>query len=138
MRFAHSEQESVSFEGFRVLVVEDNELNLEISKDILESAGVIVESASDGSVAVECLREKGPDYYDCILMDIQMPVMDGFEATRAIRKMFPDKRVPIIALSANAFDEDRRKSLEAGMDGHLAKPVVIAQLEDALKKYLRH
>ena len=113
-------------------------MNLEISKDILESAGVIVESASDGSVAVECLREKGPDYYDCILMDIQMPVMDGFEATRAIRKMFPDKRVPIIALSANAFDEDRRKSLEAGMDGHLAKPVVIAQLEDALKKYLRH
>ena len=67
-----------------------------------------------------------------------MPVMDGFEATRAIRKMFPEKRVPIIALSANAFDEDRRKSLEAGMDGHLAKPVVIAQLEDALKKYLRH
>ena len=70
-------------------------------------------------------------------MDIQMPVMDGFEATRTIRKMFPDKRIPIIALSANAFDEDRRKSLEAGMDGHLAKPIVIAQLEDSLKKYLK-
>ena len=137
VRFAHSEQESISFEGFKVLVVEDNELNLEISKDILESAGVVVESAEDGSIAVERLKEKGPDYYDCILMDIQMPVMDGFEATREIRKMFPDKRIPIIALSANAFDEDRRKSFEAGMDGHLAKPIVIAQLEDALKKYLK-
>ena len=130
VRFAHSEEEPVSFEGFKILVVEDNELNLEISKDILESAGVVVESAEDGSIAVERLKEKGPDYYDCILMDIQMPVMDGFEATRTIRKMFPDKRIPIIALSANAFDEDRRKSLEAGMDGHLAKPIVIAQLED--------
>ena len=137
VRFAHSEREAISFEGFKVLVVEDNELNLEISKDVLESAGVVVESAADGSLAVECLKEKGPDYYDCILMDIQMPVMDGFEATREIRKMFPDKRIPIIALSANAFDEDRRKSFEAGMDGHLAKPIVIAQLEDALKKFLR-
>lgn len=137
VRFAHSEQEAVSFEGFKILVVEDNELNLEISKDILESAGVVVESAEDGSIAVERLKEKGPDYYDCILMDIQMPVMDGFEATRTIRQMFPDKRIPIIALSANAFDEDRRKSFEAGMDGHLAKPIVIAQLEDALKKYLK-
>lgn len=137
VRFAHSEEEPVSFEGFKILVVEDNELNLEISKDILESAGVVVESAEDGSIAVDRLKEKGPDYYDCILMDIQMPVMDGFEATRTIRQMFPDKRIPIIALSANAFDEDRRKSLEAGMDGHLAKPIVIAQLEDALKKFLR-
>ena len=138
VRFAYSEQESISFEGFKVLVVEDNELNLEISKDILENAGVIVESAEDGSIAIERLKEKGPDYYDCILMDIQMPVMDGFEATRTIRKMFPDKRIPIVALSANAFDEDRRKSLEAGMDGHLSKPIVMAQLEDALKKFLRH
>ena len=137
VRFAHSEEEPVSFEGFKILVVEDNELNLEISKDILESAGVVVESAEDGSIAVDRLKEKGPDYYDCILMDIQMPVMDGFEATRTIRQMFPDKRIPIIALSANAFDEDRRKSFEAGMDGHLAKPIVIAQLEDALKKYLK-
>jgi CheY-like chemotaxis protein len=79
----------------------------------------------------------GADYYDCILMDIQMPVMDGFEATRVIRNLFPDKRIPIIALSANAFDEDRHKSIEAGMDGHLSKPIVIAQLEDALKKFLR-
>ena len=65
-----------------------------------------------------------------------MPVMDGFESTRTIRKMFPDKHIPIIALSANAFDEDRHKSLEAGMDGHLSKPIIIAQLEDALKKFL--
>ena len=138
VRFAYSEQESISFEGFKVLVVEDNELNLEISRDALENAGVVVESAEDGSIAIERLKEKGPDYYDCILMDIQMPVMDGFEATRKIRKMFPDKRIPIVALSANAFDEDRRKSLEAGMDGHLSKPIVMAQLEDALKKFLRH
>ena len=66
-----------------------------------------------------------------------MPVMDGFEATRVIRNLFPEKRIPIIALSANAFDEDRRKSIEAGMDGHLSKPIVIAQLEDVLKKFLR-
>ena len=138
VRFAYSEQESISFKGFKVLVVEDNELNLEISRDALENAGVVVESAEDGSIAIERLKEKGPDYYDCILMDIQMPVMDGFEATRKIRKMFPDKRIPIVALSANAFDEDRRKSLEAGMDGHLSKPIVMAQLEDALKKFLRH
>ena len=137
VRFSYSEQESISFAGFKVLVVEDNELNLEISKDILESAGITVDSAKDGSIAVERLKEKGPDYYDCILMDIQMPVMDGFEATREIRKMYPDKRIPIIALSANAFDEDRRKSIEAGMDGHLAKPIVIAQLEDSLKKFLK-
>ena len=138
VRFVHSERKIVSFEGFKVLVVEDNELNLEISKDVLESAGIVVDSAEDGSVAVERLKEVGADYYDCILMDIQMPVMDGFEATRIIRKMFPDKRIPIIALSANAFDEDRSKSVDAGMDGHLAKPIVIAQLEDALKKFLRH
>lgn len=138
VRFVHSERKIVSFEGFKVLVVEDNELNLEISKDVLESAGIVVDSAADGSVAVERLKEVGADYYDCILMDIQMPVMDGFEATRIIRKMFPDKRIPIIALSANAFDEDRSKSVDAGMDGHLAKPIVIAQLEDALKKFLRH
>ena len=137
VRFSYSEQEPISFAGFKVLVVEDNELNLEISKDILESAGITVDSAKDGSIAVERLKEKGPDYYDCILMDIQMPVMDGFEATREIRKMYPDKRIPIIALSANAFDEDRRKSIEAGMDGHLAKPIVIAQLEDSLKKFLK-
>ena len=137
VRFAYFEQEPISFVGFKVLVVEDNALNLEISKDILETAGVVVESAEDGSIAVERLKEKGPDYYDCILMDIQMPVMDGFEATRKIRQMFPDKRIPIIALSANAFDEDRRKSFEAGMDGHLAKPIVIAQLEGTLKKFLK-
>ena len=137
VRFVHSEREIISFEGFRVLVVEDNDLNLEISRDVLENAGIVVESAADGSVAVELLKEKGPDYYDCILMDIQMPVMDGFEATRVIRNLFPDKRIPIIALSANAFDEDRRKSIEAGMDGHLSKPIVIAQLEDALKKFLK-
>ena len=137
VRFTHSEREDLSFEGFKVLVVEDNELNLEISKDILEGAGIVVESAEDGAIAVNLLKEKGPDYYDCILMDIQMPVMDGFEATKVIRQMFPDKRIPIIALSANAFDEDRRKSFEAGMDGHLAKPIVIAQLEDALRKFLK-
>ena len=137
VRFGYSEKESISFEGFKVLVVEDNDLNLEISRDALENAGVVVESAEDGSIAIERLKEKGPDYYDCILMDIQMPVMDGFEATRKIRKMFPDKHIPIIALSANAFDEDRHKSLEAGMDGHLSKPIIIAQLEDALKKFLK-
>jgi CheY-like chemotaxis protein len=74
------------------------------------------------------VRDHAPDYYDCILMDVQMPVMDGYEANRAIRKTYPHARIPIIALSANAFEEDRQKSLAAGMDEHLAKPFVVAKV----------
>ena len=109
--------------GKRVLLVEDNELNREIATDILEEAGLITETAVNGRDAVQLLREKGPAYYDFVLMDIQMPVMNGYEATAAIRAMYPDAGLPIIALSANAFQEDRKRSLAAGMDEHIAKPI---------------
>lgn len=123
---------SIDFSGKRTLLTEDNELNREIAIDTLEDKGIIVEEADDGSVAVEMLREKGPDYYDFILMDIQMPIMDGYEATRKIREMYPDKHIPIVALSANAFDEDRKASIEAGMDAHVAKPIEPDVLFEAL------
>ncbi len=129
--------EEVKLEGKRVLIVEDNELNREISVDILSDAGLLVEEAEDGQVALYKVLEKGADYYDAILMDIQMPVMDGYEATREIRKRFPDEHIPIIALSANAFNEDKIKAVEAGMDDHQSKPIVISQLFETLKKYIK-
>lgn len=115
-------------EGKRILLVEDNELNREIASDILKEEGAIVFEADNGRNAVDFLKKSGAVFFDCILMDIQMPFMDGYEATRQIRKMFPERHIPIIALSANAFEEDRRKSLEAGMDAHVAKPIVLSQL----------
>ena len=94
-------------------------------------------TAEDGKVAVEMLRLKDPKYYDCILMDIQMPYMNGYEATKAIREMNPDISIPIIALSANAFEEDKAKSLEAGMNAHIAKPIVINELLKVLSTYIK-
>ena len=91
-----------------------------------------VEIAENGLEAVAKVKEHAPDYYDCILMDIQMPVMDGYEATRAIRQAFPQAKIPIIAVSANAFEEDRQKSLAAGMDDHLAKPIVVAKVFESM------
>lgn len=129
--------EEINLNGKRILIVEDNELNREISVDILADAGLVVEEAEDGKVAYDMVVEKGADYYDAILMDIQMPVMDGYESTRAIREKFPDKRIPIIALSANAFNEDKAKAIEAGMDDHQSKPIVVSQLFETLKKYCR-
>ena len=110
--------------GKRILMVEDNELNREITAEVLREAGFEVEEAADGVFAVEMVKEKGPYYYDLILMDIQMPTMDGYEATRQIRKLTPQKHIPIIALSANAFEEDKKKALEAGMDAHQSKPLI--------------
>ena len=112
----------------RILLVEDNEFNREIAQDLLHDHQMIVEVAENGLEAVTKVCDHAPDYYDCILMDVQMPVMDGYEATRAIRKTYPHARIPIIALSANAFEEDRQKSLAAGMDEHLAKPFVVAKV----------
>ena len=126
-QLCHLHEEVARF-GKRVLLVEDNEFNREVAQDFLNDAEMIVEIAENGLEAVSKVREHLPGYYDCILMDIQMPVMDGYEATRAIRKMHPQVRVPIIALSANAFEEDRQKSLAAGMDDHLTKPFVVAKV----------
>lgn len=129
-------RKAVSFKGMRVLLTEDNELNREIAMDILENAGFVVESAENGQIAVDLLKEKGPKYYDFILMDIQMPVMNGYEATRAIRAMYPDDRLPIIAVSANAFSEDKNASMEAGMDAHVPKPIKVKDLTDCLAKFM--
>ena len=133
--------EEISFNGKNVLLVEDNELNREIALDILEEAGFVVDTAEDGDIAVEMMRkvsESGDyDYYDAILMDIQMPRMNGYEATRHIRELPPvGHHVPIIAVSANAFEEDKRKSLESGMNDHISKPIDIQKLKETLAKYL--
>ena len=124
------------FAGKKALLVEDNELNREIAADILEDAGLQVETAEDGSVAVERLKEKGPVYYDFILMDIQMPIMNGYEATEAIRTLYPELKAPIIAVSANAFAEDRAASLNAGMNAHIAKPIDVTELFTCLARFL--
>lgn len=119
-----------NLEGKKILLVEDNELNREIATEILEEEGIIVDTAEDGDVAVEKMRSAVPGQYDLILMDVQMPRMDGYDATRAIRAL-PDEyaaNIPIIAMTANAFDEDRKNALEAGMNGHLAKPVDVSRL----------
>ncbi|MGN0613628.1 MAG: hybrid sensor histidine kinase/response regulator [Porcipelethomonas sp.] len=137
-----NEDAIVNLEGMRVLLVEDNELNREIARDILEEAGIIVEEAEDGSVAVEMVSKSEPGYYDLILMDIQMPYMDGYKATQTIRA-FKDRElasVPIVAMTANAFEEDKNKALESGMNSHLAKPINIGELLETLsifgsKKY---
>ena len=126
----------LDFAGKRVLLVEDNALNAEIAQDILEDEGMEVDLAEDGSVAVQKMRENGPKAYDFILMDIQMPIMGGYEATRTIRQMYPDVHVPIIALSANAFAEDREASIAAGMDGHVAKPINVSELFGALARFV--
>lgn len=114
--------------GKRILLVEDNEINREIATEILEDAALLVEEAEDGSIALEKLREKGMQYYDLILMDIQMPVMDGYAATKAIRALPGGDTVKIIALSANAFEEDKQRSKQAGMNAHVAKPININEL----------
>ena len=131
-----AEETRALLEGRITLLVEDNEMNREIARDILEEEGLVVEEAVDGKDAVKKIRDKGPDYYDFVLMDIQMPVMNGYEATREIREMYPNKKVPIIAVSANAFEEDRKASLEAGMNAHIAKPIVIRELFDTIKKFI--
>ena len=122
-----------SFENKKVLLVEDNEMNREIGIEILEEAGIIVDTAEDGELAVRTVEEKGTDYYDFILMDIQMPVMNGYVATQAIRVLPGGDKLTIIALSANAFEEDIKKSLEIGMNAHVAKPVDVNILFETMK-----
>lgn len=125
--------EEFDFSGKRVLVVEDNELNQEIIVTLLEARGLNVEVAANGRKAVDALQANPPGYFDLILMDICMPVMDGLTATRAIRHMpCKDANIPIIALSANAFEEDRRRSLDSGMDGHVSKPLDMEELYSAM------
>lgn len=123
--------------GKKVLLVEDNEMNREIAIDILEEQGIIVDSAEDGAVAVEMLKNNPPFTYNLVLMDIQMPYMDGYTATKEIRNL-PDKdiaNIPIAAMTANTFEEDRKKAVEAGMNGYITKPIEIKKLIELLSKY---
>ncbi len=120
------------FSGKRLLLVDDMPTNREIAKAILRKIGFIVEEAFDGSQAVSMVEASAPGYYDAVLMDIQMPVMNGYEAAKKIRLIADQKlaSIPILAMTANAFDEDRKRALEAGMNGHVAKPINIKALMD--------
>lgn len=126
-----------SLEGKKILLVEDNELNREIASEILEDFGMVVDTAGNGAKAVEMVLKHGMHYYDAIIMDINMPVMNGYEATKTIRSLPDDgKPVVIIALSANAFEEDKRKSLSVGMNAHIPKPIKVADLIGTLRKFI--
>lgn len=123
----------------KILLVEDNEINLEIETEILQGLGFVIETAENGSIAVEKIKEAAPGEFALVLMDIQMPVMDGLQATQLIRKIEnPDlARIPIIALSANAFESDRKMSIESGMNAHLTKPIDVPLLLETLVKTLK-
>ena len=131
-------QEQAKCHTGRILLAEDNELNQEIAEVILEEAGFTVEVAEDGQKAVDMLRNAGVGYYQLILMDIQMPNMNGYEAARTIRKLNECElaNIPIIAMTANAFEEDKQEALKSGMNGHIAKPIDVGLLFGVLEKIL--
>ena len=142
-----SEQEKVEeadiselrFDGKKLLLVEDNELNLEIAQEILESVGFEIDTASDGSIAVERMKEVPAGTYDLILMDVQMPIMNGYQATRAIRALDDPVKAstPIVAMTANAFEEDKKEAMDSGMNGFAAKPIEIEKLMKTLYDLLK-
>ena len=123
----------------RILLAEDNVLNQEIAQAILEEAGFTVEIVQTGEEAVELLRQSQPGYFQLVLMDIQMPVMSGYEATKVIRNLEnPDlASIPILAMTANAFEEDKQEALKCGMNGHISKPIDIAKLLETLENLLK-
>ena len=131
-------EEDADFKDRHILLVEDNELNREIAQEILREYGFRVDTAENGAVAVEKVRAAAPGSYDLVLMDVQMPVMDGYTATRQIRALEDPALagIPILAMTANAFDEDRRNAMESGMNGFLSKPIVIGDLVQELHKIL--
>ena len=134
-----SQPNASGFKGKKLLLVEDNALNRELAQEILKEAGFAVDTAEDGEIAVRKMKQAAPWQYDLILMDIQMPKMDGYEATRQIRAL-PDAAkagIPIFAMTANAFEEDRQSALKAGMDGHIAKPLDIPHLLQVLADVLK-
>ena len=134
-----SSNEDFSLKGVRILLVEDNELNMDIAKTILTQNGAIVCSATDGKKAVESIVNNKPNSFDVVLMDIMMPELNGYEATQEIRKLDREdaKIIPIIAMTANAFDEDKKKAIAAGMNGHVAKPIDFNLLKEEIRKNLK-
>ena len=132
------EEKHIRFEGHRILLVEDNELNREIACELLKDRGLIIETAMDGVDAVECFKKNEPGYYELILMDIQMPRLNGYEATRKIRSIPGEyaKNIPIIALTANVFQEDITQAMESGMNAHLAKPIDMKAVDKILQNWL--
>ena len=138
MEDKEEDDETMELPTGRILLAEDNELNQEIAVAILEEAGLSVEVAGNGQIAVEMLKNSEPDHYQLILMDVKMPVMNGYEAMKAIRKLEDTKlsSIPIFAMTANAFEEDKREALKCGMNGHLAKPIDVEKLFKLLKKVL--
>ena len=133
-----AEKEREDFSGCRVLLADDNELNREIARTLLEMRGMEVETAEDGQEAVNLYKSRGAGYFSAVLMDIRMPRMDGLEATRTIRAMEDENtdRIPILAMTANAFEEDKARAYEAGMNGYLVKPLDMEAVLDELKKHL--
>ncbi|MCB7511168.1 response regulator [Faecalibacillus sp. MSK20_93] len=130
---------TLDFSGKHILLVEDNELNAEIGIELLNTFKVIIDLAKNGEECIKILEKMPEGYYDLILMDIQMPIMDGYEATKIIRSFIcKNAQIPIIAMTANAFEEDRKHALQLGMNEHLAKPVDIEKLKDVLTKYFNH
>ena len=132
-------EETYDFTGKKILLVEDNEMNREIAVDILEEDGFTIDTAEDGTIAVEKVKNSKPGDYDLILMDIQMPIMDGYEATRQIRAIedMQLSNITIIAMTANAFEEDKVAAIDAGMNAHLSKPIDVKMLKSVLARYLK-
>ena len=127
------QEEFFHLKGAKILLVEDNELNQELAKLLLTRKGILVTMANNGAEALEILETSS---FDCVLMDIQMPVMDGYTACRAIRKLPQHKNLPIIALTANVLSTDQEKSREAGMDAHIGKPFNEKEMFTAISRYL--
>ena len=129
-------EENYDFTGKKVLLVEDNELNREIAEAILSEVGIQVESVVNGQEAVNRMADAKPGEFDLVLMDIQMPVMDGYTATTKIRELEDPAvaYIPIVAMTANAFDEDRKETMNMGMNGHISKPIDIDEMLSTMKK----
>ncbi len=134
------EADGAVFEGKRILLAEDNDLNAEIAEEILTSVGFMIERAEDGAICYEKIVSSETGYYDLVLMDIQMPNMDGYQATKAIRGLADKEKanIPIIAMTANAFEEDRSKAINMGMNGHIAKPIDVSELLMVLARVIVH
>lgn len=140
MDFPPQDRKPENLNGIHILLAEDNELNAEIAIAILEGMGAIIDLAADGIECVDKLQQSSEETYDLILMDIQMPNMDGYKATQVIRRL-PEKKkaqIPIIAMTANAFEEDKRKALENGMNGHISKPIDVEKLEQTVARIVKN